>query len=98
MKWQSYYYNFRYGVQLRKPRLSWRMARNYLRIIAGRQSLLRYVDICVDLKCNLFCKHCFAENFKTDDKRPLTDSEWAEIFDQCHDLGNLAIAFTEQEN
>ena len=73
------------------------MLKNYANIIFGKKELLRYVDICVDLKCNLTCQHCFAENFKTDKKLPLSDDEWKRIFDQCHDLGNLALAFTGGE-
>jgi MoaA/NifB/PqqE/SkfB family radical SAM enzyme len=97
MKFQSFYYNFLYGVQLRKPRLAWRMLMNYAGILLGNKTPLRYVDICMDLKCNLTCKHCFAENFKTDQKLPLSDEEWRGVFDQCHELGNLALAFTGGE-
>jgi len=66
MSFSSYYYNFVYGVHVRKPRLTWRIANNYMKILLGRQVLLRYVDVNVDLKCNLTCQHCFAENFKVD--------------------------------
>lgn len=97
MGFSSYYYNFVYGVHLRKPRLTWRIAKNYLRILIKHEVLLRYVDINVDLKCNLTCQHCFAENFKVDGKTTLTAEEWTSVFRQCHDLGNLAVAFTGGE-
>ena len=97
MKWQSFYYNFVYGVHIRKPRLVWRMITNYSRMAFGKTNLLRYVDICVDLKCNLTCQHCFAENFKTGQKDSLSDDEWQNVFEQCHRLGNLALAFTGGE-
>lgn len=97
MKLASYYYNFLYGVHLRKPRLIARMVKNYVDILVKRETPLRYVDICREIDCNLTCKHCFAEGFRDENKTQLTDDEWVSVFDQCRELGNLALAFTGGE-
>ncbi len=97
MKLQSYYYNFIYAMHLRKPRLIARIIKNYFTIIFRKEMLLRYIDVCVGLKCNLTCKHCFADNIKSDEKTEMSNDEWVDIFSQCHGLGNIAIGFTGGE-
>jgi MoaA/NifB/PqqE/SkfB family radical SAM enzyme len=97
VKLASYYYNFFYGVHLRKPRLMWRIAKNYTAIMLKKAMPLRYIDACVTLSCNIRCDHCFAENFKANGRQELSRSEWRNIVDQCHELGNLAIGFTGGE-
>jgi len=97
IKIKSIYYNFIYSIHPRKPLLIWRIIKNYLAIIFKKAVLLRYIDACIELKCNLECEHCFAVNFEDKTKTPISDEEWVDIFDQCRELGNLAVAFTGGE-
>ncbi len=97
MKIVSFYYNFIYSIHLRKPRLIWRIFKNYLTIIFKKARPLRYIDACIELKCNLECEHCFATNFENKTKILISEQDWVNIFDQCRKLGNLAIGFTGGE-
>lgn len=97
MKIGSFYYNFVYSIRLRKPRLIWRVFKNYLLIIFKKARPLRYIDACIELKCNLECEHCFATNFESRTKILISEEDWVNIFDQCRELGNIAIGFTGGE-
>lgn len=97
MKLSSYYYNIKYALYARKPRLALRIAKNYYEIIFRKKRPLRYIDACVNLTCNLKCDHCFATNFKDNEKKELSKDEWINVFDQCHKLGNIVIGFTGGE-
>jgi len=97
MKLGSFYYNFIYSISPRKPRLIWRIIKNYLKLLFKKTTLLRYIDACIELKCNLKCEHCFAVNFDDDKRKPISDEEWGDIFDQTRAMGNIAVGFTGGE-
>lgn len=109
MKLTRFYYNFIYGFSSRKPKLLARIARSYLDILFGQRKPLRYLDLCVNLNCNLKCEHCFATAFKipNDDVTssfnkiikplPLSVNEWHEVVCQGMDLGAISVGFTGGE-
>lgn len=99
MKWARFYYNLKYGLPLRKPRLALRVAKAYADLLMGRRIPLRYTDLCVNLNCNLNCVHCFRTNFQKDsvEESPLSVAEWGNVIDQLMELGNIAVGFTGGE-
>lgn len=99
MKWARFYYNLKYGLPLRKPRLALRIAKAYFDLLAGRRIPLRYTDMCLNLNCNLNCTHCFKTNFERPpgEGRPLSVKEWREVVRQLMELGNIAVGFTGGE-
>jgi len=99
MKWARFYYNLKYGLPLRKPRLALRIAKAYLDLFTGKRIPLRYTDLCLNLNCNLSCAHCFKTNFERPEGegRPLTVAEWHDVVGQLMELGNIAVGFTGGE-
>lgn len=97
MKLARFLYNYRYSANWRKPRLLLRILKAYAQLTVLRKQPLRYVDVNIGLACNLRCQHCFAENFKFRGGKELSNEEWRDVFDQCADLGTIAIGFTGGE-
>lgn len=97
MKPARLYYSVKYSFIWRKPRLVLRLVTSLLGVVVRGKRPLRYIDVNVGLDCNLHCAHCFAENFRLKDGRPLSDEEWRDVISQCRDLGATAIGFTGGE-
>ncbi len=99
MKWARFYYNVKYGLPLRKPRLALRIAKAYWSPLIRRSIPLRYTDMCLNLNCNLNCTHCFKTNFEKPEGegKPLSAGEWKQVVQQLMDLGNIAMGFTGGE-
>jgi MoaA/NifB/PqqE/SkfB family radical SAM enzyme len=99
MKLARFYYNLKYGLPLRKPRIIPRIAKAYFDYLTGRRIPLRYTDLCLSLNCNLSCEHCFRTNFEKPEGEgtSLTPEEWRGVIKQLIDLGNIAIGFTGGE-
>lgn len=99
MKWQRFYYNVKYGLPLRKPRLALRIAKAYWDLLTGQRIPLRYTDLCLNLNCNLKCAHCFKTNFEKPEGEgsPLSVWEWRGVVAQLMELGNIAVGFTGGE-
>ncbi len=96
MKIKRFLINLRYGLVLDKPRFMIRLIKNMIGIILFGKKKLRHVDINMSTECNLKCEHCFASDFKKNDK-PLTIKEWENVADQCNELGSLVFQLTGGE-
>ena len=91
------YYNVRYAARCRKPKLIARLSANVIRAAAWRQSIMRYVDVCVSTRCNLSCVHCFATTFERPGQPVLSLDEWHDIAIQCMRLGCVSFGVTGGE-
>ena len=87
------YYNFKYAVNLRKPKLFFRLVITFLKVIFLKKQILRYVDISVTTECNLRCKHCSAKHIKLSGSTALSIKDYKRIADQCLELGIITVAF-----
>lgn len=97
MKLSRFSYNFSYSFNWRKPRLTVRIAKAYVQLLALRKQPMRSIDVNIGLACNLKCTHCFAENLKFKGGTPLTNEEWGDVFDQAIEMGTISIALTGGE-
>lgn len=95
--WARYYYSFKYGFSLRKPRLLFRIIYNYLYLLFFKKPLLRYVDLAVTLNCNLNCIHCSASRMLTPGERTMNNEDYAKLSQQLVHNGVLIIQLTGGE-
>ncbi len=87
MKFARFKYNFRYGPQFRKPKLNFRIAKNFFDHLILRKQPLRYIDVNVGLFCNLKCQYCFSENLKHKGATSLSLEEMKDVIQQSIQLG-----------
>lgn len=90
-------YNVSYSFTRRKPKLIGRLISNTIKARLLSRRILRYVDVCPSIKCNLSCGHCFASSFERPGQQPLSLKEWKEISRQCIRLGCVSFGITGGE-
>lgn len=91
-KVETFIINFTYAWNWRKPILIFRLIKVFSYMLFTGRELLRYVDLQIGKKCNIRCKHCFANMYKDGPSR-LTPQEWAVAVDQAMDLGAVNFSF-----
>ena len=83
---------FNYGFVLKKPNLLFRLLTVYLKALILPVPPLRYIDFALDYRCNLKCKHCFAQGL-INKKVKLTLSDYRRIACECRQLGVTQFSF-----
>ena len=83
---------FNYGFVVKKPRLLLRLLTAYSKALVLPIPPLRYIDFALDYRCNLKCKHCFAEGLKGK-KDKLALSDYRRLAQECRSMGGSQFSF-----
>lgn len=81
----------------RHPRVLGRLTRNYARMLAGRQRLLRGVEFCLTYRCQLNCAHCLTKPLIDQTRPEMTADQAVRAIADLTALGAVFINLTGGE-
>lgn len=88
------YLRIKYGLHINKPKLMLKVIKALMKSKLLKKPVLRYVDLAIDYKCNLKCKHCFARDFlQKSPGRELTLQEYEKLAKEAMELGAYSFDF-----
>jgi len=87
--------SFRYAFRPHKPILILRLAKAFILARVFKIPRLRYVDMSLNLACNMECEHCFATAFEPKSKKTpkLAVEDYGRIADEAMRLGAVNFSF-----
>lgn len=85
--------DFRYALNLRKPKLLLRLVWAVMRSKVFKNPPLRYVDFAIGFECNLKCKHCFAVALEDPGHSKMGPADYSRVASECMALGTVNFSF-----